>query len=325
MNQQHPDRKTPPSFPSVALALGGGGARGLAHILMLEVFDELGIKPTVIAGTSIGALYGAAYASGLNAVQIRAYTEEILGRRFDLVRQLFAARSEPVQRLLRVLPVRSALLNSATLLDLLFPDRVPKSFSELDIPLKVVATDLASQEPMVLDSGPLRPAVAASIAIPVLFSPVVIDGRTLVDGGLVNPLPFDLIDGAADVTVAIDVNAKTAEADIGPRPTAVEVMVQSIQILQKAITRERLRYRRPDILIQVAVDQFGVLEFTKPHEILEAAQPAKAALRRELLRVLETGTPGHAVAPRPEAGVPTAPEPIRRAMPPAVQSGRSRR
>ncbi len=96
---------------------------------MLEVFDELGIKPTIIAGTSIGALYGAAYASGLSAKQIRAYTEEILGRRLDLIRQLFASRSEPVQRLLRVVPVRSSLLNSATLLDLLYPDQVAKDFS----------------------------------------------------------------------------------------------------------------------------------------------------------------------------------------------------
>src|SRR5690606_35692108 len=145
--------------------------------------------PILIAGPSIGALYGAAYASGLNAVQIRAYTEEILGRRFDLVRQLFAARSEPVQRLLRVLPVRSSLLNSATLLDLLYPDQVARDFADLQIPLKVVATDLSSQEAAILDSGPLRPAVAASIAIPVLFSPVLIDGKVLVDGGLVNPLP----------------------------------------------------------------------------------------------------------------------------------------
>jgi len=208
MNQQlHQGNPPSAKLPSVALALGGGGARGLAHILMLEVFDELGIKPTIIAGTSIGALYGAAYASGLSAKQIRAYTEEILGRRLDLIRQLFASRSEPVQRLLRVVPVRSSLLNSATLLDLLYPDQVAKDFSELSIPLKVVATDLASQEAVVLDSGPLRPAVAASIAIPVLFSPVILDGRMMVDGGLANPLPFDLIDGAADITVAIDVNA----------------------------------------------------------------------------------------------------------------------
>jgi len=309
MNQQlHQGNPPSAKLPSVALALGGGGARGLAHILMLEVFDELGIKPTIIAGTSIGALYGAAYASGLSAKQIRAYTEEILGRRLDLIRQLFASRSEPVQRLLRVVPVRSSLLNSATLLDLLYPDQVAKDFSELSIPLKVVATDLASQEAVVLDSGPLRPAVAASIAIPVLFSPVILDGRMMVDGGLANPLPFDLIDGAADITVAIDVNAKTAKADIGPRPTAVEVIVQSIQILQKSITRERLRYRRPDILIQVAVDQFAVLEFTKPREILEAAQPAKDILRRELLRALSSGGQRREVGTRAESHVPVHPK-----------------
>lgn len=305
MNQElQKQPKHPPEAPTVALALGGGGARGIAHILMLEVFDELGIRPKVIAGTSIGALYGAAYASGLNASRIRAYTEETLGRRFDLVRQLFAARSEPVQRLLRVLPLRSALLNPATLLDLLFPGQVAKDFSELSIPLKVVATDLSSQEATILDSGPLRPAVAASIAIPVLFSPVVIEGRTLVDGGLANPLPFDLIDGAADVTIAVDVNAKTATADVGPRPTAVEVIVQSIQILQKSVTRERLRYRRPDVLIEVAVDQFNALEFTKPHEILEAAKPAKAELRRALLDALGHGGGGHALTTRPPASVP---------------------
>jgi len=299
-------------MPTVALALGGGGARGIAHILMLEVFDELGIRPVVIAGTSIGALYGAAYASGLTARQIRAYTEETLGRRFDLIRQLFSARSEPVQRLLRVLPLRSALLNPATLLDLLFPGQVAKDFADLDIPLKVVATDLSSQEATILDSGQLRPAVAASIAIPVLFSPVIIDGRTLVDGGLANPLPFDLIEGAADVTVAIDVNAKTAAADLGARPTAVEVIVQSIQILQKSVTRERLRYRRPDILIEVAVDQFGALEFTRPHEILEAAKPAKAELMRALQHALGTEHGGRAVVPREETPLPAVPEKARR-------------
>ena len=86
----------PVARPTIALALGGGGARGLAHILMLEVFDELGIKPTVIAGTSIGAVFGAAYASGLSARLIRAHTEETLSQRFEIVRQLLSARAAPV-------------------------------------------------------------------------------------------------------------------------------------------------------------------------------------------------------------------------------------
>lgn len=75
--------------PTIALALGGGGARGLAHILMLEAFDELGIRPKIIAGTSIGAVFGAAYASGMTAREIRAHTEEVLGQRFDIIRELF--------------------------------------------------------------------------------------------------------------------------------------------------------------------------------------------------------------------------------------------
>ena len=83
----------PAKQPSIGLALGGGGARGLAHILMLEVFDELGLKPKVIAGTSIGAIFGAAYASGLSAKEIRAQCEVILGERLGLFRELMAARA----------------------------------------------------------------------------------------------------------------------------------------------------------------------------------------------------------------------------------------
>jgi NTE family protein len=182
--------------------------------------------------------------------------------------------------------VRTSLLNPATLLDLVYPGHVAKDFESLKIPLKVVATDLESHESAIISSGPLQSAVAASMAIPVVFSPVRIANRILVDGGLTNPLPFDLIHGAADITVAIDVTGATSEADLGPRPTAVEIMVQSVQILQKSITRERLRHQRPDILIEVDVDRFGALEFYKPREILEAAAPAKVALKRRLSALL---------------------------------------
>jgi NTE family protein len=293
--------------PSIGLALGGGGARGIAHILMLEVFDELGIKPKVIAGTSIGALYGAAYASGISAAEVRARTEETLGRRFDLVRQLFAARSEPARKLLRLVPLRSPFLNPETLLELVLPGTVAIDFADLEIPLKVVATDLASHEAAILTEGRLRPSVAASIAIPVVFSPVVIGGRKLVDGGLANPLPFDLIDGAADLTVAIDVGGISTEVELAPKPSAIEVVIQSLQILQKSITRERLRYRQPDIYIEVAVGRFAALEFYKFQEILAAAEPAKAALKRQLARVLGSETVEQTVTLPPAVKRPVLP------------------
>jgi NTE family protein len=288
--------RTPPANlqptrpPSIALALGSGGARGLAHILVLEVLDELGLRPKVIAGTSIGALYGAAYAAGLSAARIRAITEETLGGRFDLLRQLFAARSEPVQKVLRLVPVRSSLLNPASLLNLLVADLLPRDFRDLEIPLKVVATDFEMREAVVLSEGPLKPAIAASIAIPVIFSPVRLGGRTLVDGGLVNPLPFELVAGEAEITIAVDVSGVATAHGGGRRPSAVDVLMRSVQILEKSITREKLKSLQPDIYIDVSIEKYNALEFYKPREILAAAAPAKTALRRQLERMLSAET-----------------------------------
>ncbi len=280
----------PRRIPTVALALGGGGARGLAHILVLEAFDELGIKPKIIAGTSIGALYGAAYASGVSAALIRAMTEEALARRIDMVRQLFSARSDPVQKFWNVFPLRSALLKSEAILDIVFPSQVALDFKSLSIPLRVVATDLGTRMAVVLSEGPLRQAVAASIAIPVVFQPVVMNGRTLVDGGLVNPLPYDLISRDADITVAIDVSGAASVATIGARPSALMVAAQSLQILEKSITREKLLRTRPDIYIDVDLDQFNALEFHRCKEILAAATPVKELLKRQLARLLDAET-----------------------------------
>ncbi len=280
----------PKRQPTIALALGGGGARGLAHILVLEVFDELGIKPKVIAGTSIGALYGAAYASGLSAKHIRALTEETLSRRIDMMRQLFSARSDPVRNLLNLFPLRSSLLKPEALLDLILPAQVAQDFRSLAIPLKLVATDLGSRSATVITEGPLRQAIAASIAIPVIFQPVIIGDRTLVDGGLVNPLPFDLVVKDADITVAIDVSGAASEATIGAHPSALVLAAQSLQILEKSITREKLLHTKPDIYIDVELDQFNALEFHKAKDILAAAAPLKERLKRQLSRILGAET-----------------------------------
>ncbi len=276
--------------PRIGLALGGGGARGLAHILMLEAFEELGIEPSVITGTSIGAIYGAATAAGLKAALIRAHTEETLSQRFDLVRGLISARADPIQKLFNLLPLRAALLNPDALLELVLPSRMPADFSGLKIPLAVVATDFYAQEAIVLSHGPLRRAVAASMALPAIFQPVVIDGRAYVDGGLVNPLPFDLIGSAADITVAIDVSGASRTPDASGLPSAFETLFASSQILQRSIVREKLRHVQPDVYIDVDVDQFHVLEFHRFRDILTAAGPAKAALKRQLERILGSDT-----------------------------------
>lgn len=292
------------SGPTIGLALGGGGARGLAHILMLEVFDELGLRPKVIAGTSIGAVFGAAYASGMSARQIRAHTEEALSQRFDMVRQLLSARSEPVLKLFRFLPVRSSLLNPEALLELLLPSAVARDFGHLPTPLKIVATDFYAQEPAILTEGSLRAAVAASMALPALFTPVTIGGRVLVDGGLVNPLPFDVLNAEADITVAVDVSGAPMVSGKRPHPSAFGALMSSSQIMQRSIVREKLKARQPDIYIDVEVDAFYVLDFHRLKDILTAAAPAKAHLLRQLDRVLSSQT----AEMLPEAGqTPSAP------------------
>jgi NTE family protein len=278
--------RTPATAPSIALALGGGGARGLAHILMLEVFEELGLRPRIIAGTSIGAVFGAAYASGMSAKVLRAHTEEALSQRLDIVRQLFSARAEPVLKFLNLIPIRSALLNPVSVLQLLLPSEVARDFGALQIPLRVVATDFYAQEQVVFAAGDLRRAVAASMALPALFAPVTIEGRVFVDGGLVNPLPFDVLGGDADITVAIDVSGASTGQPRRPLPSAFSALMSSSQIMQRSIVREKLRAHQPDIYIDVEVDAFYVLDFHRFREILAAAQSAKAQLRRQLTRIL---------------------------------------
>ena len=274
--------------PTISLALGGGGARGLAHILVLEVLDEMGIRPRMIAGTSIGALVGAGYALGIPAFRLRAIMEEALGSRVDLIRQLFAARSAPSSRLLRFLPLRNALLSPESLLERLVPELNDKTFGDLAIPLRVVATDIAGHEEIVFSEGGVRRAVAASIAIPLVFSPVAEGSRVLVDGGLVNPLPFELLEGSADYVVAIDVSGASGALDMGSDPAPVEVLVRSIQIMEKSMTQQKLARRRPDLYFDIALDDFNALEFWKARQIIEAALPLKEALRRQLTRLLQS-------------------------------------
>jgi NTE family protein len=253
---------------------------------MLEALEELNVRPIVIAGTSIGAVFGAAYAAGMSAKLIRAHTEETLGQRFDFVRQLLNARADPIQRLFNFLPLRSALLNPESLLDLLLPARVPKDFSKLSIPLEIVATDFYAQTPVVLKDGNLRQAIAASMALPAIFQPVTIGGRPLMDGGLVNPLPFDLLAGRADVTVAIDVSGAAREPEGANGPRAFEAIFSATQILQRSIVREKLKASQPDVYIDVDVYAFHALQFHRFRDVLAAAAPAKAALQRQLGRIL---------------------------------------
>jgi len=276
--------------PTVALVLGGGGARGLAHIGILEALDELGVTPKVIAGSSIGAIFGSAYASGLSGADLRQHTIDVLTRRFDLVRDVFSARAMSARSALKLFAGRGSLLSPEALLDIVLPDQMPNTFEDLKIPLHIVTSDYYALEPKIFTTGPLKPAVAASMALPVIFNPVTIDGRTLMDGGFVNPLPFDVLDGMADILIAVDVSGITKKPDNGNPPTMMESLFSLSFFFERSLIREKMKARQPDIYVEAGTGTFNVLDFLKVTEILEKAEPAKERFKSQLARVLEAKT-----------------------------------
>jgi NTE family protein len=132
----------------------------------------------------------------------------------------------------------------------------------------------------------LRRAVAASMALPAIFEPVNLNGRTMIDGGLTNPLPFDVIEGQADILIAIDVTGVTVPSAKRSHPTALEALFASSFLFERSIVREKLKSRQPDIYIDAGTGRFQVLDFLKVKEVLEAAVPAKEKLKARLARVL---------------------------------------
>jgi len=270
----------------VGIALGGGGAKGLAHISMLEVLDELAIRPHRISGTSIGAIMGALYASGKSAKLMREGIAELTASPKSF-KELIDARQLPAWiEFIGVDVGRGSLLQVDRFLSELEKILGVSSFEGLSIPLAVVATDFWARQAVVFDSGPIIPAVAASFALPGIFKPVVLDGRVLVDGGSVNPLPYDLLTEPCDVVVAIDVSGvRRPKVDL--LPSYSEMIFNTFQIAEHTILHEKIKACPPSIYIAPEIEDVRVLEFHKADQIHEQTRPARDQLRRELEALLD--------------------------------------
>ena len=279
-------RVSPRPMPTVAVALGGGGARGIAHVLALEALDEIGVRPAALAGASMGAVIGAAYAAGIEARAIRAHVLRVLRKRSDVLGKLLRARVGRFADLVLRGRGNPILLDPEIFLELFWPTRMPEFFEGLDIPTIVVATSYYERNEMVFDSGPLRPAVAGSMAIPGLFRPVENEGRVLIDGGAVNPLPYDLLFGHADIVVAIDVTFG-GRSRVRRVPSPLESMFGAAQIMQGAITAQKIKRRAPDVLLRPKVEQYGLLDFFRAGQILRAAESSKDELKTALVSELK--------------------------------------
>ncbi|MDF2120153.1 patatin-like phospholipase family protein [Roseiarcaceae bacterium H3SJ34-1] len=275
-----------PSVPDgFAVALGAGGARGLAHIVLVEALDDLGIKPLAIAGSSMGAFVGAAWAAGMRGRDIRQHALARLRNRAGALGRVMRARVGRFTDLLGGQLGNPILVDGEILLDLFWPDVVPDRFEQLAIPFLCVATDYFGGKETVFDSGPLGPAVAASIAIPGLLKPVEADGAFLIDGGVLTPLPWRNLAGRARFVLACDVTGSPGATEkIAPSP--IEALVGSSQIMQGALVRNQLRDSPPDLLLRPPVDRFRALDFFRAIAILEAAAPMRDEIKRGVERLI---------------------------------------
>jgi NTE family protein len=279
------------------LALGGGGARGLAHVAMLEVCDELGVRPGIIAGTSIGALVGAAYCSGLAAKDLRDYARRFFANRATVIRLFYDRWNGSLWDYWN--PLTSSLFTSEKVIQTVIPPEIPCTFKDLKIPLIAVTTDFHAQAMYAISEGELLPAIAASAALPALMTPVRLDGRILVDGGLTNPLPFDLLKGKARIVGAVDVSGVPLAGE-DRMPRAMEIMITVPMIALRSIMRAKMGGMRPDILVRPDVGRFGTLEFRKVEDIWKASLPAKEEFKRQLAAHFETAdTAQHTPLPLP--------------------------
>ncbi|MBT9589695.1 MAG: patatin-like phospholipase RssA [Thiobacillus sp.] len=298
----------PARRPLIGLALGGGSARGWAHIGVIRALANAGIEPDLVCGTSIGALVGAAYVGGE------------LDRLEGWVRSL---RLQTVVGFLDV-SLNGGLIKGDKLIAFFREHFVDRDIADLARPFGAVATDLRRGQEVWLREGGVSEAVRASIALPGLFTPVQRDGSWLVDGGLVNPVPVSLCRAmGADIVIAVDLNTdllgrhlksrrapasnKRAAAEdatltdsvmarIQSRlaqlglnhnngtktPAMLDVLASSINIMQVLITRSRLAGDPADVMVTPLLAELGLMEFHRASVAIDAGRHAVEAVLPQL-------------------------------------------
>lgn len=260
----------------VGLALGGGAARGLAHIGVLAVLEREGIPVDLVTGTSAGAAVGALYAQGKKAGEIKELALNIGWRKMFSLVDL-------------ALP-KSGFIGGRRITTLLRSIIGDISFGDLKIPLACVATDILTGEEVVLSGGSVLEAVRASISIPVIFTAAKTQGRYLVDGGLVDPVPVDTVRGmGADFIIAVNVIPDLADRVKRTKgykePSIFNVIIQSIYIATYSLVKQSLV--AADIVIRPRLEQMGYGDFHRAAYCIEQGELATEALIPEIKKGIE--------------------------------------
>ena len=260
----------------IGIALGAGSARGWAHIGVLRALDAAGIRPQIVCGSSIGALVGAVYAEG----QLDALEEWVLGLTWRRVLGFFD------------ISFSGGFLKGAKLISFLRDNLLERRIEDLPLAFGAVATDLRSGREVWLREGGAVDAVRASIARPGLFTPCELDGRLLVDGALVNPVPVSLCRAmGADFVIGVDLGGgRMAQRAGASRRNAslnmIEVVAESISIMQVRITRSRLAGEPADALIAPLLDDIGTMDYHRAQESIAEGRAAAEVMLPQIERLL---------------------------------------
>lgn len=278
--------------PRLGLALGGGSARGWAHVGVIRALEEAGIRPDLVCGTSVGAMVGAAYAAG----ELDRFEQWL---RDMSLRDVFSFMD---------VSLSGGMLKGDRLMEFFRTTFVDRPIEQLPMPFGAVATSLHTGAEVWLREGSTVDAVRASIALPLLFTPVHHQGAFLVDGGLVNPVPVSLARAmGAELVIAVDLSAdivgyrlrepeeeratggwlsrlqerlglsrKSADAETPGRPSVLEVLASSINIMQVRITRSRMAGDPPDVVISPRLAHFGLFDFHRAQEAIDAGRHSVA-------------------------------------------------
>ena len=273
------------SGPTVAIAFGGGGARGYAHIHVIEVLDELGIRPVAISGASIVGIMCAAMASGMSGQEIRQYALDLAGNRTEVLRRFLKSKSGSLRTLFSK-EDSFARLDAQDVLKAFLPEQIKETFEDLLIPTSISATDYYSYKECVFESGDLFTALAASASIPFVFQPVKHRERFLVDGGIFNPVPYDHLHDKADIIIGIDIIG-TPSGDPTKRPRAIDSAYGASQLMMQSILSHKLALSPPDIFLRPNVSQYRVQDFFKAQQILADSEGVRDELKRALDQAIE--------------------------------------
>lgn len=253
----------------VGIALGGGFARGIAHIGVLEALAAHHVPVDLVAGTSAGSLVGAMYCAGLDPDPLAHVCEQLNWR-----------------ALVRLQLRRDGLLDSEGLERFLLGTIGDLTFDEMRIPFAATATDLMTGQPVIFESGRVAPAVRASCAFPGIFRPLRIGAHTLVDGGLTHPVPAEVArQMGADLVIAV--NLSRPRDVVEPPRNLLHIMLYSLALVQRPQIEASLR--AADVVVEPDLNDFSAIELERVHDLIEtgrlAADDAMPAIQEALARV----------------------------------------